>query len=57
MRSDEVIACVGNLHEGHMFIGPFDDYDVAEEWLEASQYDYNHYQILPLEPPVDLSKG
>ena len=48
--SDEVIVCIGSLDTGYVFMGPFDDADAAEEWLEASQYEIEHYMIVALEP-------
>ena len=55
--SDKVIVSIGCLHDGHLFIGPFKNEAAAEDWVEASQYDADCYEILPLEPPADLSKG
>ena len=57
MRSNKVIVSIGCLYDGYLFIGPFKNEAAAEDWVEASQYNAECCEILPLEPPVDLSKG
>jgi len=60
--SDKVIVCVGSLDSGHTFLGPFDNANAAERWLEmvslktggTSQYDAVNHVIVPLETPVKL---
>jgi len=54
MENIKAIVVVGTLEFGYTFVGPFDNADLAGDWVVESQHDSDTCRIFDLSTPCQL---